>query len=132
MNKAYINVVKFNQEILGIAPRPLGLQSMQEAELSHTQLIEEANEFLLSTKTQDFIGAIDGCIDSIFFAMGILYKLGVSPDQFDRIFDAVTQANMSKKIGVKEGREGFDALDAVKPEDFKSPEESIMEILNDA
>lgn len=132
MNKAYRNVVKFNQEILGVVPRPLGLQPQQEAALSFTQLIEEANEFDDAWGEQDFIGAIDSCIDSIFFAMGILYKMGVTPEKFDRIFDAVTQANMSKKIGVKEGREGFDAADAIKPADFKSPEEAIAEILGDA
>jgi len=67
----------------------------------------------------------------MYFAQGILYKMGISDDEYQKIFEIVHAANMSKKPGVKEGREGFDAVDAVKPEDFVSPEDAIMRILGE-
>lgn len=131
MKTQFSQVQQFNHEILGIAPRAKGPQPIEEAQLSHRQLTEEANEYLQAIKDGDYIGAIDGCIDSIIFAMGILYKLGVREDQFDSIFEVVMSANMSKKIGVKKGREGFDAVDAIKPEGWVPPEETIAKILAD-
>ena len=129
MKTQFSQVQTFNQEILGIDPRAKGVQPLEEAQLSHKQLTEEADEYLQAIKDGDYIGAIDGCIDSIVFAMGILYKLGITEDQFDDIFEVVMTANMMKKIGVKKGREGFGAADAVKPEGWVPPEETIARIL---
>jgi len=129
MSKEWDAVVRFNQEILGIEPRVPHLQKIDEARLSHAQLTEEADEFLEATEQCDYIGAIDGVIDSMVFSIGILYKLGVTRAQYGEIFTAVMEANMSKQIGVKKGREGFDAADAIKPEDFVSPEDRIAQIL---
>lgn len=131
MKTPFSQVQKFNHEILGIAPRAKGPQPLSEAELSHRQLTEEADEYLQAIKDGDYIGAIDGCIDSIVFAMGILYKLGITEDQFDDIFEVVMTANMQKKIGVKKGREGFNASDAIKPEGWVPPEATIAKILAD-
>lgn len=131
MKSAFTQVKEFNKDILGIAPRPKGLQSPDEAALSHKQLTEEAEEFLQANKDHDYIGSVDACIDSIVFAMGILYKLGVTETEFDTIFEIVMSANMAKKIGVKKGREGFGAADAIKPEGWVPPEELIAKVLED-
>jgi predicted HAD superfamily Cof-like phosphohydrolase len=129
MSENYDLVKSFNQQVLGIPPRAHVMQDMDEYRLSHTQLIEEAEEFLCACDEQDYIAAVDACIDSIVFAKGILYKLGVTSTEYDAIFAAVMKANMSKVSGTAEGREGFDAADATKPEDFVSPEDAIAEIL---
>jgi len=125
----YNKVVKFNQDILHIEPRDQGLPEVDEYQLTYTQLAEEAEEYLMNCEVSDYVGAVDACIDSIFFALGALYKLGITEYQFYAIFDAVTECNMTKKKGVKNGREGFDADDAIKPNDWVGPEERIMEIL---
>lgn len=121
----------FNQEILGIKPRNLGLQEFEECKLSYAQISEEADEFMTACIQQDYVKAIDACIDSIVFAKGILYKMGVDEELFHKIFAVVMDANMQKKIGIKKGREGFNAVDAVKPENWVSPESRIEELLNE-
>jgi predicted HAD superfamily Cof-like phosphohydrolase len=126
----YNQVVKFNQDILHIAPRAHGLPISDEFELTAHQLHEEASEYQHACWNSDYVGAIDACIDSIFFAIGALYKLGITEEEFNTIFKAVTNCNMTKTKGVKSGREGFDAADAIKPSDWVSPEERIMEILS--
>lgn len=130
MSKEFGLVVKFNQEVLGLAPRNHGVQDMAEASLSHRQLMEEAQEFIDAREVRDLIGCVDACIDSIVFAMGILYKMGVTQEEFSTIFEVVMDANMTKKPGIKAGREGFgDSKDAVKPVGFVAPEVFIKEIM---
>ena len=117
---------------MGIGARPLGIQPENEAKLSVRQLMEEAEEMALANSSQDFVGVIDSAIDSIYFAYGILYKLGLDNEKVDRIFNSIHNYNMTKKRGVKSGREGFDAADAVKPTNFvMSPEERIMHIISE-
>jgi predicted HAD superfamily Cof-like phosphohydrolase len=129
MSKVFRSVVEFNQKVLGLEPRPHGLQEYDEAHLSYMQLNEEASEYLGAYLDEDLVGCVDACIDSIVFAMGILYKMGIVEEEFDTIFEVVMAANMTKKIGVAKGREGFTSLDATKPLGFKSPEHIIKEIL---
>lgn len=129
MSKEFEYVAEFNKKILGIKERPIGVQSEDEYNLSRTQLLEEAEEFFTSCKKSDVIGCIDACIDSIFFSLGILYKLGVTKEQYTKCFKAVFESNMTKKLGTKSNRKGYSSADATKPEKFISPEEKIREIL---
>lgn len=124
-------VVKFNQDILGIEPRPLGLQTQDEYELSYLQIKEEADEFLQACEEGDFVGVIDAIIDNIVFSLGILYKLGLNEFLYTSIFNTIMNANMEKRSGIKAGREGFDSVDAIKPKGWVSPERRIEEILNE-
>jgi len=123
-------VAQFNKVVLGLEPRDIGNQPRDEYLLSYMQLKEEADEFLLASKDGDIVDCVDACIDSIFFAMGIMYKLGLTSEQFDGCFAAVANANMAKKKGVKNNRLGFDSADAIKPQNFNSPEETIRKILS--
>jgi len=122
-------VVKFNSEILGIAPREKGLQSKDELHLSIRQLSEEVNEFVVANISTDYIGAIDALLDLKIFTDGILYKLGLTNEEVDACHKAIMDCNMAKKIGVKKGREGFNSADAIKPDDWKGPEDRIAEII---
>ena len=131
MSEQYRKVMDFNKQVLGIIPPGRGLLDMDTINLSKTQLVEEALELLDAHEEGDFIGAVDACIDSIFFAMGVLYKMGVTENQFNIIFEVVSNANMSKKIGKARGREDHDALDAAKPDDWVGPEDLIKRILED-
>lgn len=129
MSREYEQVVEFNRVILGLEQRPHGLQSYAEAQLSFVQLKEESIEYLEAVTEKDLVKCVDACVDSIVFAMGILYKMGVTEEEFSTIFEVVMGANMTKKMGVKKGREGYDAADAYKPDDFVPPEEIIADIL---
>ena len=124
-------VVKFNREVLGITARINSLQKPEEAALSYTQLVEEANEFRDAVEEVDYIGCIDAIIDSLYFSYGILYKLGLDEALVNRLFTVVHNANMQKAKGIKAGREGFNAADASKPEDWIDPRTAMMEILCD-
>ena len=125
-------VESFNKSVLNIEPpKERRLLDHDTIKLSHSQLVEEANELLDAHTEHDYIGAVDACIDSIYFAMGILYKLGVTEDQYGAIFEVVNEANMAKVKGKAKGRESHNADDATKPEGWESPEGTIARILAD-
>lgn len=123
-------VIDFNQEVLGIAPRKIGLQPPDEAALSWTQMREEANEFREAYENLDSIGCIDAVLDELYFCYGILYKMGIDEALVDEMFAAIHKANMAKKSGVKSGREGFNAADATKPVSWVDPRVAMTEILH--
>lgn len=124
----YKKVKDFNVEILGIVDRPLGAMSPDEAEISFISLHEEADEFGDAAGVGDLVGMVDAVCDSMYFGFGILHKLGISESQFEQIFEVIHRANMSKTFGTNAKRD-TGAADAVKPEDWQSPEESIKSIL---
>ena len=125
-------VIDFNQEILGIEPRSIGMQSPHEAALSYTQLIEEAREYQEAIGRVDFVECVDAILDGLYFSYGILYKMGLSEEVVNKLFTAIHGANMSKAKGVKKGREGFkNSADAIKPPTWVDPKQLISEILKD-
>ena len=124
-------VVDFNQEVLGIQQRSIGMQDPHEAALSYTQLIEEAREYQEAIGHADFIDCVDAILDGLYFSYGILYKMGLSEDIVNSMFNAIHEANMTKAKGVKAGREGFKAADATKPSGWVDPKITMTEILSD-
>ena len=125
-------VIRFNREILGIKARPHGLQTFDEARLSYTQMAEEAQEFLDAHQVGDLVGCIDACIDCMVFTMGILYKMGITEEEYKTIFKVVMDANMTKSAGQNASRTGFgSATDAVKPKEFVPPEHIIRDIISE-
>ena len=128
----FSQVVEFNREVLGIVKRfVICLPDKDVTDLTLHQLREEADEFESACNSQDSIEAVDALIDSIYFALGALYKIGLDEESYDKIFTTVHEANMLKARGKKEGREGYNATDAIKPKGWISPEEIIEEIVND-
>ena len=122
-------VQEFNVKILGISDRPLMLQTREECKLSVTQLKEEAQELMDARDDLKFVDAIDAVCDSIYFGYGILHKMGMDEETFNKIFSTIHQANMDKQLGVKDNRQGFDAADAAKPVGWEGPELRIQKIL---
>lgn len=120
---------EFNREVLGIQDRPVGMISFDEAEISFICLHEEADEFIEAYKESNLVGLVDAACDSIYFALGILHKLGVSENQFEQIFTVIHEANMTKSFGTNNKRD-TGAADAVKPEDWQPPEQRIKDILD--
>jgi predicted HAD superfamily Cof-like phosphohydrolase len=128
-------VAEFNEKILRLPPKwennqPVTGLSDADFALSMKQLREEINEFEYADAQDDKAGQVDAMLDLVYFALGILYKMGLSPLEINTLFEAVHNANMTKSIGKKKGREVEDAVDAVKPADFKNPKNIIEGLIN--
>jgi len=84
--------------------------SMMQEELDETKAAVE-------DKNQEEV--VDGIIDLCVFAIGTLEVFGVDANA---AWDQVYKANMSKEVGIKEGRPNPLGLpDLVKPEGWKGP-----------
>jgi len=122
-------VIEFNAKVLGIEQRPIHLLSEDEKDFLERALYEETFEFQDAHTTSDIVGVVDGLLDLCYFAIGGLYRSGLTELQIEKCFTVIHQANMQKQIGIQKKR-GGKAIDAVKPEGWKPPEEKIKEILN--
>lgn len=123
-------VVEFNQRVLKIDQRPVDMLKQNEFEISMKCLQEELDEFEEAFNKGDIIGCIDAIIDLKYFAVGVMYKMGLTPDAMKKCMTAVHEANMEKKLGTVAKRAVEGAADAVKPEGWVSPEERIINILD--
>jgi predicted HAD superfamily Cof-like phosphohydrolase len=86
---------------------------------------EEAGEAVLAWDRGDMVNVIDGAVDTIVVAIGLLHSLGVDPF---RAWDAVHKANMSKIVDGKvylreDGQIG-------KPPGFVGPEEELKKLFD--
>ena len=82
-------------------------------------LNEELGETWKAYNENDAEEIVDGLIDLIVVAAGTLDLCGVDAQ---RAWDEVLKANMSKRVGVKDGRPNPLGLpDLVKPDDWKGP-----------
>jgi len=122
-------VYDFNAKIVGIQPRLLGTITPEHPEMAWLVgvLQEEAREL---AEAKNLVDQVDALVDSIVFAMGGLYRLGLTEEQALKCFHAVMDANFEKKSGQKKGREVEGVKDAIKPEGWKGPEARIKEILD--
>lgn len=130
VNKQLLDVINFNLNVLSIERRKPGPQEADEFKLSMHQLKEEIEEIEEAFEKGDFIGILDGLIDLEYFLLGIFYKNGINEAVHAELFDAVHQANLLKKAGIKAGREGYDAADATKPDSWVNPELKFARILD--
>ena len=80
---------------------------------------EELDEKLKAFEQKDAPEMVDGIIDLCVFAIGTLEVFGVDAN---KAWDEVYKANMSKEVGIKEGRPNPLGLpDLVKPEGWTGP-----------
>ena len=80
---------------------------------------EELDETKAAVKNGDAEEVVDGIIDICVFAIGTLEVFGVDAN---KAWDQVLKANMSKEVGIKEGRPNPLGLpDLVKPEGWEGP-----------
>ena len=81
---------------------------------------EELNETKKAYQDKNEEEIVDGIIDLCVFAIGTLEVFGVDAN---KAWDEVYKANMSKEVGIKEGRPNPLGLpDLVKPKGWKGPE----------
>ena len=80
---------------------------------------EELDETKEAFELKDAPGMVDGIIDLCVFAIGTLEVFGVDAN---KAWDEVYKANMSKEVGIKQGRPNPLGLpDLVKPKGWKGP-----------
>lgn len=122
------DVYYFNGTVLGIAPKVVGRLPLAERTWLQAALLEEVAEFKASTSLEEDVDAI---IDLIYFAIGGLYRLGLTEQQAMMAFMAVHDVNCQKKLGVKPTRPNDGSVaDAIKPDDLPDPLVKIREILS--
>jgi len=123
--------VEFNREVLGFKPPQTASALLKrDGQISVMQLMEEATELGDAVIEDSLTDQVDALVDSIYFAYGTLFKMGIREHVLDEIFEVVHSANMTKAIGVKKGREVEGAVDAIKPKGWVGPEEQIAKILD--
>ena len=122
-------IYKFNRTIIGVDPAQMVLPlDLPQHEWLTAALKEEIQEFEVSKTEAE---KVDALIDLCYFAIGGLARLGLSEEQAWDCFDAVHEANMTKRVGIKETRPNDGSVsDAVKDETFKDPVEKIGEIIS--
>ena len=80
---------------------------------------EELDETKMAFDDKNAEEMVDGIIDLCVFAIGTLEVFGVDAN---KAWDQVYKANMSKEVGIKEGRPNPLGLpDLVKPEGWEGP-----------
>lgn len=123
-------VIAFNQAVLKIDPRPVSLLPQNEFEITMKSLQEEIDEFEEAFKSGDIIKCVDALIDLQYFAIGALYKMGLTAQTINTCCTHVHEANMQKKLGVVEKRAVDGTADAVKPADWLPPEHRIADTID--
>lgn len=130
-------VAVFNEEITNYRSDKANWSKSDLIKLRVRQLQEEVQETQEAIDSGDFVGAVDGLIDGIYFALGTLHIMGVDRELMNACFTAVHLANMSKKPGIKDSRRLEDVadedhpMDAIKPEGWISPEYLLRKILDE-
>lgn len=122
-------VFEFNATVIkpdrSPVPRPLIAQPREHL---ITCLLEEVEEFQDAGIRED---QVDALLDLCYFAIGGLYRIGLTPQEAQACFDAIHEANMTKVRGVKKERPGTEKTgDAVKPKGWKDPKQAIAQILS--
>lgn len=109
-------VARFCLEIRGVeppsTPQRLGMNGKQ---LALGVLHEEIEEFKDAETLED---EADALIDLIYYALGRVYEMGLSPRA---LFEEVHRANMDKVSGDLAKRPGWAGKDAIKPAGWKPP-----------
>lgn len=91
------------------------------------RLEEEVQEFIDS---KHLVDEVDALIDLVYYAIGGLYRLGLTIDQAEECFSVVHKANMLKKKGIRRiGVANKRGEDAVKPKGWQDPKEKLQGIL---
>lgn len=122
-------VIDFNEQIIGVGQREIGLLSDKELEYAVKAIDEEKQEFFQAHHQQDVIGAVDAVIDLMYFGIGFLRRMGLNSQQISECMTAVHISNMEKQLSMSVQKRVEGVPDAAKPEGWVGPEERIAFIL---
>lgn len=120
------DVYEFNKEIIGTEqPNEPQVLNRERLLFALTAMYEELHEFTVANNQNNVAESLDAMIDLIYFALGRVYELGVTKEQFEKCWDTVQLKNMAKKRGTKNrGTE----QDACKPDGWVAP--NLGDVLN--
>ena len=90
-------------------------------------IVEESHETQAAFINRDYVKVIDGAVDTIVVAIGLLHSLGVDPF---KAWDAVHKANQSKLDGSLGPIVLRDDGQIGKPVGFVGPEEELAKLWN--
>lgn len=139
-NETFVaDVITFNRGLLGIPDRPVALLSVAEGSHLIKCLNEEVGELIDAVTEGQLFGAaeaavvqsVDALIDLMYFAVGGLYKMGLTRAMIVECMQTVHAANMTKVKAKVAKRHVEGAVDAGKPTDFIGPEAEIARILSE-
>jgi predicted HAD superfamily Cof-like phosphohydrolase len=120
-------VADFHTEVLGLEEPEIPTLVRPEWIIERTRfLLEETQEFTSAAMTGNMVEAADGLADIVYIALGTAWMMGIP---FEKIFAHVHNCNMQKKRGVTSRG---NAIDAVKPPGWQSPNTGIAKILADS
>lgn len=129
MTSPFKLVDTFNKQVIGIDRPEIKALELKEQSWLVNVLNEERDELEAAFIREDIVAQVDAINDLIYFAIGGLTRLGITPEQQELCFGAVHAANMAKMKGRKGERAVSHDLDAVKPEGWNPPEETIKLVL---
>lgn len=122
-------VSHFNRYVLGI-PQSVEITRLEGKERAWmlAALREELTEYSAAESRGH---EVDALLDLVYFAIGGLYRMGLTPGEMRLCFRYIHEANMRKKLGAKATRpHSGDVADAVKPEGWRDPVELIQGIIS--
>lgn len=90
MNKEWGLVQEFHEKFGHPVSNIPVMMKKERAKKRYNWMLEEINEFI---EAEDIVEQADAMIDVMYFALGTLVEMGVSPDS---LFNIVHEANMSK------------------------------------
>jgi predicted HAD superfamily Cof-like phosphohydrolase len=122
-------VVEFNHKLLGIEPRAIAPMSDNEVKHLMKALREEVEELGDGHAQEDVIECVDALVDIMYWSIGGLHKLGLTPEQILACCQIVHEQNMEKKQGKVASRAQEGVPDAVKPQGWVSPQERMGKLL---
>ena len=118
MNKEWEKVKEFHKKFgHPVSNTPIKLEK-ERATKRYKWMLEEINEFI---EAEDIVEQADAMIDVMYFALGTLVEMGISPDY---LFDIVHKANMSKLW--KDGLPHYNLEGkTIKPNDWEDPHNKL-------
>lgn len=127
INEEYYQVKEFHKAFNHPYSDKPTLIDMNLAQKRYDWMKEEIDEFLEAVENRDIYEQADAMIDLIYFALGTLVVLGVTPAE---VFKVVQNANMSKlwEDGKPRFREGDGKV--IKPPTWEDPHDKIVETIN--
>jgi predicted HAD superfamily Cof-like phosphohydrolase len=125
-------IFDFNLRALGTSPKASLLLEDNHLAFCVKAIREEAQELEdmapVGHSQEKVVDQVDALIDAAYFAIGGLARIGLTADEAQACFNAVHEANMTKKLGVTH-RGDMGVADAAKPADWVGPEAAIAKIL---
>lgn len=109
------------------AEQTVGTFNAEQAQRYAVHLKEESRETQAAMWAGDWVAAIDGAVDSIVVAIGLLHSLGVDPD---KAWQCVHSANVRKVVGGKVYRRPD--VQVGKPENWYGPEAELADLFKQA